>query len=325
MRNAHGLEVPGSAGSSRPVDGEQQQKMSRPKNSYSQKNHAGNGNGSERLSQSHVLHKTRSTDYDPALEKELDRRSSDWTFKLEKYQSEEQKSFRERVRELAVQNVSLQREVSSFHEREAESRKLVTYSELQMKDLIARAKEAMEEDQSLQKNLSELQEKYRAAEEDRDCFKRNYEEKDEDNKELHKSITRLLIRCSEQEKTIDGLRKGLSEAIGKSDRRIGKLQSEQMRLTGVEQALRRELESYRREIYTPRRENINCLRTDFEESTKQLTIMKGILPKVYGDRDMLGERVKQCSEEKMLLSAEVSILKKKIEAIEEDLFFDICI
>ena len=72
-------------------------------------------------------------------------------------------------------------------------------------------------------------------------------------------------------------------------------------------------------------ENINCLRTDFEESTKQLAIMKGILPKVSGDRDMLGERVKQCSEENMLLSAEVNILKKKIEAIEEDLLFDICI
>ena len=66
-------------------------------------------------------------------------------------------------------------------------------------------------------------------------------------------------------------------------------------------------------------ENINCLQTDFEESTKQLTIMKGILPKVSGDRDMLWERVKQCSEENMLLSAEVNILKKKIEAIEEDL------
>ena len=59
-------------------------------------------------------------------------------------------------------------------------------------------------------------------------------------------------------------------------------------------------------------ENMNCLQTDYEESTKQLTIMKGMLPKVSGDRDMLWERVKQCSEENMLL-------KKKIEALEEDL------
>ena len=95
---------------------------------------------------------------------------------------------------------------------------MITNSELQMKDLTARAKEAMEENQSLQKNLSELQQKYRAAEEDRDCFERNYEETDEDSKELHKSITRLLRTCSEQEKTIDGLREGLSKAIGKNDR-----------------------------------------------------------------------------------------------------------
>ena len=59
-------------------------------------------------------------------------------------------------------------------------------------------------------------------------------------------------------------------------------------------------------------EIINCLQTDVEESTKQLTIMKGMLPKVSGDRDMLWEQVKQCSEENMLL-------KKKIEALEEDL------
>ena len=66
-------------------------------------------------------------------------------------------------------------------------------------------------------------------------------------------------------------------------------------------------------------ENINCLQTDFEESTKQLTIMKGILPKVSGDIDMMWERVKQCNEENMLQSDEVNILKKKIEALEEDL------
>ena len=52
-------------------------------------------------------------------------------------------------------------------------------------------------------------------------------------------------------------------------------------------------------------ENINCLQIDSEESTKQLTIMKGILPKVFGDRDMQWERVKQCSE--------------GIEALEKDL------
>ncbi|GMI87027.1 hypothetical protein like AT3G55060 [Hibiscus trionum] len=54
------------------------------------------------------------------LEKELDRRSSDWLSKLEKYRLEEQR-LRERVRELAEQNVSLQREVSSLNEKKTET------------------------------------------------------------------------------------------------------------------------------------------------------------------------------------------------------------
>jgi len=44
------------------------------------------------------------------LDKELDRRSTYWSFKLEKYQLQQQ-WLREQVREVAEQNVSLQREV----------------------------------------------------------------------------------------------------------------------------------------------------------------------------------------------------------------------
>ena len=198
------------------------------------------------------------------LEKELDRRSSDWSFKLEKYQSEEQR-LRERVRELAEHNVSLQREVSSFDERERENRGIITNSGQQLQDLTAKVEELKDENQDLRQNLSKLQEKYRAAEEDRECIQKNFEEKDKECKELHKSITRLLRTCSEQEKTIDGLREGFSEklgkdqAMGKFDKHMRKLQMEQMRLTGIELALRRELESYRLEVDSLRHENIYLL------------------------------------------------------------------
>lgn len=66
-------------------------------------------------------------------------------------------------------------------------------------------------------------------------------------------------------------------------------------------------------------DNIIHLQTDLEESEKQLTIMKGILPKVSGERDLMWEEVKQHSEKNMLMNAEVNILKKKIEGLEEDL------
>ncbi|XP_057981825.1 uncharacterized protein LOC131167068 [Malania oleifera] len=198
------------------------------------------------------------------LEKELDRRSSDWSFKLEKYQSEEQR-LRERVRELAEQNVLFQRELSSLHEREAERRSMIAQSELQLKDLSTKMEEAKKQNRDLQQNLSILQEKYLVAEEERGCIQRNYEEKEKECKELHKSITRLLRTCSEQEKTIDGLREGLGEEIRKKqsyeslDRHVDKLQMEQMRLTGVEQALRKEVESYKSGVDSLRHENINLL------------------------------------------------------------------
>lgn len=198
------------------------------------------------------------------LEKELDRRSSEWSFKLEKYQGEEQR-LRDRVRELAEQNVSLQREVSSFHERETESRRMITYSERQLKDLSTRVEEVSKENRDLRQSFSELQEKYRGSVEDLDCIRRNFEEKERECKEMQKSITRLLRTCSEQEKTIEGLHIGFSEKIGtkpsldKFDQLVKKLQMEQMRLTEVELALRKDVELYRVEIDSLRQENINLL------------------------------------------------------------------
>ncbi|XVE69018.1 hypothetical protein DITRI_Ditri09bG0116000 [Diplodiscus trichospermus] len=198
------------------------------------------------------------------LEKELDRRSNDWSLKLEKYRSEEQR-LRDRVRELAEQNVSLQREVSSFNEKESENRSIMTYSAEQLKVLTRRVEELNDENQDLSQNLSESQEKYRAAIEDIDCIGRNFEEKEKECKELQKSITRLLRTCNEQEKTIEVLREGYSKEIEKkqsmekNEKQVKKLQTEQMRLTGVELALRREVESCRVEVDSLRHENIDLL------------------------------------------------------------------
>ncbi|KAL3655857.1 hypothetical protein CASFOL_000253 [Castilleja foliolosa] len=207
-----------------------------------------------------------------SLEKELDRRSIEWSHKHEKLRAEESR-LRERVRELAEQNVYLQREVSSSGEREMDVRSKITLLEKQHTDLSIQAKDAMEENRYLQKTLSEVQEKVRAAEEERDCIRRSHEEKVTECKDMHRSISRLQRTCSDQEKTIDGLR-GLCEALGKKlsqeqfDFGTTKLQAEHMRLTGVEHALRKEVESCRGEVDSLRRENIdllNRLRNDGKE------------------------------------------------------------
>ncbi|CAM8968050.1 unnamed protein product [Rhodiola kirilowii] len=199
-----------------------------------------------------------------SLEKELDRRSSDWSLKLEKYQSEEYR-LRERVRELAEQNVAMQREISALNEKELENKNTVTHSELQLKDQTMRLDELKKQNQDLCDSLAELMEKYKAATEDRDCFHRNYEEKETECKDLHKSITRLMRTTSEQETTISELRDSLIEKIeGKNfpeslEKHVKKLQAEQIRLTGVEQALRKEVESYKFEAESLRHENIDLI------------------------------------------------------------------
>ncbi|KAK9124870.1 hypothetical protein Scep_013716 [Stephania cephalantha] len=198
------------------------------------------------------------------LEKELDRRSNDSSFKLGKCHLEEQR-LRDRVRELAEQNVSLQREVSSLKGKEVESSSRTVHLEQQLKEMTDRLQEANKVNQDLQQSVSELQEQYKGAATDMDCMRSSYKNKENENRELQKVVVRLQRTCSEQEKSINGLRQGLNEEIGKMsptgnhDDHMHKLQMEQMRLTGVEQVLRKEVETYRIELESLRHENINLL------------------------------------------------------------------
>lgn len=196
------------------------------------------------------------------LEKELDRRSGEWTSKLEKFQLEERKML-ERVRELAEQNVSLQRELSSFHENETENKGMITHLERRVAELTTAADELHDENSYLKQTLSQIKESYAGATEDIDFLRRNFEEKDQECKELQKSVAKFLRTCKEQEKTIEGLRDGVSEESKKQpseklDQLVKKLQVEQIRLTGIELSLRKEAEAMKLETDSLRQENI-CL------------------------------------------------------------------
>ena len=64
---------------------------------------------------------------------------------------------------------------------------------------------------------------------------------------------------------------------------------------------------------------MNQLQNDLEESTTELAIIRGTVPKISEERDMMWDQVKQYNEENMLLNSEVNLLKKKIESLEEDI------
>lgn len=209
------------------------------------------------------------------LEKELDRRSGEWTSKVEKFQLEEKK-LRERVRELAEQNVSLQRELSAFHETETENKDMITHLDRRVAELTTTVDELHEENSYLKQTLSQLQESYAGATEDLDIIRRNFEEKDQECRELHKSVTKFLRTCKEQGKTIEGLRDSVSEESKKQpsdklDQLVKKLQMEQVRLTVVELSLRREVESMKLETDSLRHENI-CLLNRLKENGDETDI-----------------------------------------------------
>ncbi|CAN6306809.1 unnamed protein product [Urochloa humidicola] len=201
-------------------------------------------------------------DMQNTLERELDRRSNDWSVKLERFQSEEQR-LQERVRELAEQNVSFQREITSLESYKVDATSRLQRLELQNKHLDNELQKVTDDRDNLHNSLVESHENLAQAIEERDKIREFLKDKEEGNKALHKIIARLQRASNEQEKTITGLRQGFStelekRASGNSDT-INRMQMELNRLTGVEQNLRREIQSCTIEIESLRQENVVIL------------------------------------------------------------------
>lgn len=150
------------------------------------------------------------------LEKELDRRSSNWSLKLEKYQIEQHR-LRERARELAEQNVSLQREVSSFNEKEVDNRIKMSFSEKHLEDLSKRIEQVSEENQNLRQQLTQLQAEYRVAQDNRDYVRENYQEKVKELKSETLLTTVLREKLYSEEMDIKQLQADLAAAVRGND------------------------------------------------------------------------------------------------------------
>ncbi|KAM3271181.1 hypothetical protein P3S67_029384 [Capsicum chacoense] len=133
---------------------------------------------------------TKKNELQSVLEKELDRRSSDWSLKLKKYQIEQHRLC-ERARELAEQNVSLQRKVSSFNEKEVVNRIKMSFSEKHLEDLSKRIEQVSEENQNLRQQLTQLQAKYRVAQDNRDYVWENHQEKVKELKSVQNALDAL--------------------------------------------------------------------------------------------------------------------------------------
>ncbi|KAM3327483.1 putative WEB family protein, chloroplastic [Capsicum galapagoense] len=247
------------------------------------------------------------------LEKELDRRSSDCYLKLEKYKIEQHR-LRERARELAEQNVSLQREVSSFNKKEVDNRIKMSFLEKHLEDLSKRIEQVSEENQNLRQQLTQLQEEYRLAKDNRDYIRENYQQKVKDLK-LETLLTIVLReKLYFEEMDIKQLQADLAAAVRGNDILKCEVQNVLDALSCATPKLKYlELQVLKKD------KNINQLINDLQECMKELGVMKGILPKVFQERDFIWEEAKRYSEIKMLLNYEINMLNNKVDTLDEDI------
>ena len=104
------------------------------------------------------------------LETELDRRSSDWSVKLVRFQSEEQR-LQGRVRELAEQNVSFQREITLLQSYKADATSRIKSLELQNKHLDNELQKVKVDRDNLHNSLVESHDKLAQAIKERDTIR----------------------------------------------------------------------------------------------------------------------------------------------------------
>ncbi|KAF7006635.1 hypothetical protein CFC21_021662 [Triticum aestivum] len=203
------------------------------------------------------------TEVQSTLEREIDRRSNDWSARLLRFQSEEER-LRERVRELAEKNVSFQRELTSLEAYKVDASDKVASLEMQNIKLSDELEKLKNEHNNLHNSSIELHAQFSKAAEEKEHIRGFLKDKEGDNKALHQVVARLQTICNEQEKTIAGLRQGFSaeldkESVRSSSERKNRMQMELIRLSGVEQKLRGEVQSCRLEVESLRQENIALL------------------------------------------------------------------
>ncbi|KAG2625138.1 hypothetical protein PVAP13_3KG196400, partial [Panicum virgatum] len=164
------------------------------------------------------------------LEREMDRRSHDWSL-------------------LAEQNVSFQREVTFLEANKAEASTKAASLEMQNSKLNDDLDKLRMEHEKLQNSSVDLHARFAEVVEERDHIRKYLKDKEGENKALHKVIARLQTTCNKLERTITGLRQGCTDELDKKF----------VELTGVEQKLRGEIQSCHLEVKSLRQENITLL------------------------------------------------------------------
>ncbi|PHT39666.1 hypothetical protein CQW23_18520 [Capsicum baccatum] len=246
---------------------------------------------------------TKKNELQSLLKKELDRRSSYWSLKLDKYKIKQHR-LREWARELIEQNVSLQKEVSSFNKKEEDNRIKISFLEKHLEDLSKRIEKVSEENQNIRKQLTQLQAKNRVAQDNKDYVQENYQEKVKELKSETLLTAVLREKLYSEEMDINKLQANLVATVRGNDILKYEVKNTLDALSYATPKFKYlELQVLKMD------KNTNQLTNDLQECIKELGIVKAILPKVF---QFMWEEVKSYSEMNILLNYEINILKRKV-------------
>ncbi|PHT85139.1 hypothetical protein T459_07245 [Capsicum annuum] len=189
----------------------------------------------------------------------------------------------------------------------------MSFLEKHLEDLSKRIEQVSEENQNLRYQLTQLQEEYRVAQDNRDYVQENYLEKVKELKSENLLTTVLREKFYFEEMDIKQLQDDLAATVRGNDILKCEVQNALDALSCATPKLKYlELQVLKKD------ENINQLTNDLQECMKELGVVKGILPKVFQERDFMWEEVKSYSEMNMLLNYEINILKRKVDTLDED-------
>ncbi|KAH7281082.1 hypothetical protein KP509_36G029000 [Ceratopteris richardii] len=183
------------------------------------------------------------------LERELERRGNEWATKLEKMRTEESQ-MRERVKEMAEEKAELQKSLSAYKERET-SWKIET---MEYEHLLSTLQQRLEASEIQLERRAKTSvgdaERIEVADQTPENLSQRVSYLEMENAGMQKEIVRLRRACNDQEMTIEGLCQELDESVNGSyecrNESLLRLQRELLRLAGVEQTQRSEINA----IYT---------------------------------------------------------------------------
>ncbi|PHT26983.1 hypothetical protein CQW23_33420 [Capsicum baccatum] len=162
-------------------------------------------------------------------------------------------------------------ELQSVLENELDRR-----SKKQLEDLCKRIEKVSEENQNLRQQLTQLQEEYQVAQDNRVYVRENYQEKVKELKSDTLLTTVLREKLYSKEMDIKKLQDDLAAAVRGNDILKYEVQNVLDALSCATPKLKYlELQVLKKD------KNINHLINDLQECIKELGVVKGILPKVF--------------------------------------------